>query len=210
MKSFSPDLRKVWDALKAADAKVNLASERVAKSLAPREPEGRELPFFVEKTFTFPLYDFEPRESPVVMSAGQVTRITRMSYLVWRGPNGSPGARSANVAAFFDDFSGGTGNDSSVNMFDFEWSLSIGSTQRRYTNGRGNSGYNSRQSLGNPEALGWLLFSEKNPLKLGTNEFLNFKIRPTLYNMDPNYAAQFGSVVMYVAVKAEGFRTYGR
>jgi hypothetical protein len=113
-----------------------------------------------------------------------------------------------------------------VHHFDFEWGLQLGSSQRQYAQRRDNAGqagvghggpvFMSRNSLGNPENDKQLLFTERHPLVLKTNEFMTFTVRPTASYLAMPGNSSFTAVQpetfegrFVVEISYAGYRTFG-
>jgi hypothetical protein len=85
--------------------------------------------------------------------------------------------------------------------------LSVGSSERNYSTSMPSpDGWNwlGRSSLGNSELGSTLLFNPKHPLKLGTNEFLLFRVRPIFWGGLVGLANNASISIQYQA-----YRTYG-
>ena len=80
----------------------------------------------------------------------------------------------------------GVGNATAdrICLFDFEWNLSLGSTEREYAKTYGDlfRGFCSRTSLANTDQSDSLIIDDQHPLIVGSNQFLTFRVRPTLFN----------------------------
>ena len=228
----------MWKALRRINKKLDTVQLKVAEAVAPPEPASRETPFVFSEKFIFspgepdPITgllthpDLEVQEGTLVSSAGVVTRITRLNYIAYfrfaqPQPNtptpfviieramrntsrglvfGLQGGQSATTN--IDEFN--------LGLFDFEWNISIGSTEREYARIYGDvfRGFCARDSLSNFEDGDSLLVGEDHPLILGSNEFLTFKIRPTLYNFFMNLNPQVASNPRYVVtINALGYRS---
>lgn len=219
---LSAKLKDFWQQLRQCDEALNGVELSVRKQLQPEIPEGRRTYFGATKRFTFQPNEFVPKTFPLVHSAGSVTRVVRLSYEVevqfaqifdvdpvpfWIRNNFRVNPRV--LVAEPDGFA-----DRAFMLFDFEWNYSLGSTQKNYGQQRGNDSppFLSRKSLGNPENNNQLLFSEKNPLVLDTNEFLNITINPIFMFFDTSTAPemeQFGDPSVIVSVTYSAYRTFG-
>jgi len=237
-------LATMWADVKDLNAGLDKI-ERVARKLEQRRPEGRVTPFFATKRFVFGKSDFVMQSSPLVHDAGRVTRVVRLTYSVhvelptldafaitqntFAAYEMRPTARGMTRAApvglrnAYDDDDVQVEFASSV--FDFEWAFSIGSTERNYAQRIGNVGaantgntggvFMSRNALGNPENDKSLLFSEKHPIVLPTNEFLTFKVRPIFSYLATPGANSFGEDAdeaggrFVVNINYAGYRTFG-
>lgn len=171
----------LWDKLGRLSTRTGKIEEAVLRELAPPLQQERELPFFIKGAIAFPQFDMTERSVNLVQSANRVTKVTQLSYRVVRRREAGgtytdvymvPGPFGLFVdAQIIDDY------------FDFEWNFDLGTTERSYANGRitGSAKYLSRNSLGQPGNSNTLLFSEKNPLVLATNQFLTIKAKPTYF-----------------------------
>lgn len=244
-------LSDLWKELSDLGGVLDNVERSVRKLSIRPTPKGRVTPFFATKRFVFQKGDFEMQSSPLISSAGRVTRVTRLTYSVQvelptstatgntflapdtfiplemrptaRGmTRRTPATMSANYGSNFG------GNDvelaESSSVFDFEWAFSIGSTERRYAQRRdvsngGGGVFMSRNSLGNPENDKQLLFSEKHPIVLPTNEFLTFMVRPTFSYLNSPGPSSFTTLPEDPVVEAggrfvvnisyAGYRTFG-
>ena len=194
----------LWKAAKGINKKLDVLEDRVAHIIAPQPAESRETPFIFTEKFVFNPREpnFEISEQTLVASAGVTTKITRLNYSCYlraQVPNvpGSPplpidvgmrptarGLVAANGVGANNP--GVTQNDEQIDiaMFDFEWNLALGSTEREYAKTYGDlfRGFCSRDSLANYDQLDSLVISDEHPLIIGSNQFLIFKVRPTLFN----------------------------
>lgn len=219
-----------WKQLSSCAARLDQLEKKVRATLERPTPQGRETPFYGSQSFTFPLSNFTPVAFPLVHSAGRVTRVVRVSYsvdieyladtdpelpgrdtpLVLRQPM-RPNPR---VMVGAPRVIGNTGRW--LALFDFEWNMSVGSTERQYAQARGldNRLFMARSSLGDPENDRQMLFTEKHPLLLKTNEFLTFTVKPIFNYFDPVGGA--ASLVLgppapqfIVNITYAGWRTFG-
>ena len=226
----------LWKAVKNINKKLDSIEDKVAHAIEPFTPESRETPFFFTEKFVFDLRNlsFEPREQTIVSSAGVVTRVTRLNYTVYFRtaidtssfvpvppmlPLQNPFVReeaarqcAQGLRAGDDNAAGST--QESIGLFDFEWNFSIGSTERTYAKIYGDTmrGFCSRETLGNFDQNDSLVLDDDHPLILGSNEFLIFKVRPTLNNFflppfDPQAPFPIISYEAVVCINAVGFRS---
>ena len=193
----------LWKTVKGINKKLDLIEDRVAHVTAPPLAESRETPFIFTEKFIFNPRQptFEVSEQSLVSSAGVTTKITRLNYAVYLRAlldDGQgvfvpietcmrPTARGVVASRGLGANTGGnTQNDDQADicMFDFEWNLSIGSTEREYAKIYGDlfRGFSARDTLGNYDQLDSLVLNDDHPLILGSNQFLIFKVRPTLFN----------------------------
>jgi len=198
--------KSLWRELGRLANKLDDVEKRVRRVWDPPPAEGRETPFWGRKAFVFDPFDTAPAESPLVQSAGRVTRVTRLTYSVQHTRNaGEPFF----VAVKLPMRSTPRGLVGTLDYaFDFEWTFSIGSTERQYSTSLPRpDGWNwlSRKSLGNPEVGSNLLFNPMHPLTLRTNEFLTFRVRPTFWSRDPWSTGE--QVIVNIAYA--GYRTFG-
>lgn len=203
-------LNELWKSLGKCANQVDTL-EKVVESVWERPAaKGREVMFFGEKKFRIPAWDTSPQESPLVHSAGSITRVTRLTYsveqlvddvlvgsLIWLPMRQNPRMMAG----------------TSKNAFDFEWTYMVGSSQRKYsTSNPSPDGWNwlSRSALANFESRDSLLFNPKHPLVLETNEFLTFRIRPIYwgYPVDPSDPTSDMQPVR-VVISYAGYRTSG-
>jgi hypothetical protein len=242
----------MWKELNNLGAVLDRA-EKAVRNLSKRpDPQGRVTPFWATKRFVFGKGEFEPQTASLIHSAGRVTRVTSLIYSVQLelptgdafptnflrrgvtyGVSMRPSARgmvrktpSAIAFNYDDDYLQSLEHASSV--FDFEWAMSFGSSERNYAQRRDtqnrNSGgvFMSRNALGNPENDKSLLFSEKHPIVLQTNEFLTFTVRPTFsYLASPGPNSFLGTFPLagdavpeqggnfVVNINYSGYRTFG-
>jgi hypothetical protein len=207
-------LTQLWDQVRLINRDLDVVGERVRKAIQREPAKGRELPYFLAKKFVFEPGDLEQQESPLVQDAQRETKIVRLTYNVAVEVEGVGGT----ATVLFPMRVSRTGmwvqfgqSDALTGVFDFDWSFKLGSTERRYTNGRvvESEPYNSREALGSPESNdSRLLFSNENPLTLRTNEFLTFVVKPTLYNPEFDLTG-FGSAWRFIVeIQAVGYRSF--
>jgi hypothetical protein len=214
LKQIHVELQKCWNYLRGCENQLDAFEAKLVELEKPPMPRGRETPFFIQQRFAFRPRDFEPQSAPLVHSAGRTTRVVRLTATaLWYDSragfvdgNGPVPMRPTPGGLCFDN-----GDIAfpfvSTELFEFDWTFSLGSTERRYTNGIGISGYNGRTSLGNHENNKSLLFNEKYPLVLQTNEFLTFTVKPLVYNMNPERV--FGEDDrFFVDVQGVAYRTF--
>jgi hypothetical protein len=198
-------LKDYWTDLGRLSNRVDALGRKVHKVWERPEREGRETPFFAEAKFLIQPNTTEQLETPLVHSAGSVTRVTQLSYSVYTTVTVGVTPNTFSMRSTPRGMVLGRIEDNSE-MFDFEWTYTIGSTERKYSTANPSpDGWNwlSRFSLGNPETAGKLLFNPKHPLILRTNEFLTFRIRPIFW---ANFNA---SETVQVNIGYAGYRTAG-
>lgn len=209
-------LQDMWKWLSKLDADLDDVEKAVDVELRPRPQKGRVTPFFQTERLRFDYFDYTERSFPLVQSAGRVTRVTRLSYSVSLNITALVGGVLQTTFQAMRPTPRGmtmldnTATGDNETIFDFEWSLSLGTTERDYVTGLSRNQRrvaSGRRSLGNPENDRQLLFCEKNPLVLETNEFLSFKVKPLLYFVDtPN---DFERVSVDVNLSYAGYREFG-
>jgi hypothetical protein len=207
-------LTQLWDQVRLINRDLDIVGERVRRAIQREPAKGRELPYFLAKRFVFENGDLEQQESPLVQDAQRETKIVRLLYNVTLELEGFLGARTVvypmRVSRTGMWFQAGQ-SDALTAVFDFDWTFKLGSTERRYTNGRVTESalFNSREALGNPESPdSRLLFSNENPLVLRTNEFLTFAVKPTLYNPELDLTALASSWRFVVEIQGIGYRSF--
>ena len=196
-------LAEYWKYIGRASGVLDSIEKKVGELVRPAPAKGRETPFWGSQNLRFDYFDYTPQEASLVHDAYRVTRVVRLSYLV-----------TQDLAALGVGNSGESplrptprGLVGAGTVFDFDWSLSLGSTERNYTTGLSLNTRtigSSRTALGNPENQYQLLFNERHPIVLRTNEFLTFKVTPTVF---------FGIISPFFPVNVRityaGYRTYG-
>lgn len=208
-------LRDMWRELGGISNRVDRLEGKVRKVWERPKAKGRETPFWGEKSFLFEAGATEPLESPLVQSAGVVTRVTRLTYCCRM-------LNTQNALVIDDDqlsfvsmrqtprgMIGITNEDGGV-LFDFEWTYIVGSTERKYSTALPSpDGWNwlSRLSLSNPESGSNLLFNPQHPLILRTNEFLTFRVRPIVWASNTVSGVELPRVS--VNIQFAGYRTFG-
>jgi hypothetical protein len=225
-------LKELWSSLSQMDSDVDKVERAVDLELMPKEGKGRVTPFFLTERFEFPYFDYEEKSFPLVQSAGRVTHITRLNYSVeinFREDKSAPLGKSFSRAmrptprgmAFNGYWEAPTGAPLSdsyylLSIFDFEWGLTLGTTERRYVTGLSQNTRrmaSGRRALGNPENNNQLLFCEKNPLVLKTNEFLTFQAKPLFYYVHNRQVIGTGQldpdVSISLNVTCAGHREFG-
>lgn len=207
--SIHTELQRCWDFLGKMVSKVDVIEGKVSEYERPRMPVGRETPYFIQQTIPFAPFEFQPKELSTILDAERTTKVVRLTANVTFQRTATDARRSMRPSpyGYVRDWSENL-NAQDVDLFDFEWSFALGSTDRRYTNGRGIPRWNSRHSLGSPESHRQLLISEKFPLILAPTEMFTFYVKPLLYNMDPqrNYT---GNERFFVTVTATCYRVFG-
>jgi hypothetical protein len=216
----------LWGALKRVNKNLDSIEERVARITEPHPAESRETPFILTEKFIFNPREpsFEIAEQTLVSSAGVTTKITRLNYacylrLVLGGIVTEFAFRPTARGLVFVSETQGNGpgpagpfqndEETDIAMFDFEWNLNIGSTEREYAKVYGDvfRGFCCRDSLGNYDQQDSLIISDDHPLILGSNQFLNFKVRPTLFGFFSEfYQPPFNGEVV-LAINAIGYRS---
>lgn len=214
LKRIHAELASGWKFLRGCESGLDGFEAKLAQLEKRPMPRGRETPFFIQQRFSFRALDFTAQKAPLVQAAGRTTRIVRLTATAlffdsrpnFNNGNAPVPMRPTQAGLVYDnvDISFPFVN---TELFDFDWTFSVGSTERRYTNGIGITGRNGRTSLGNNENDKSLLLNEKYPLVLQTNEFLTFEVRPLVYNMNPNrnYAEDDRFFVDIIGV---GYRTF--
>lgn len=225
----------LWKAVKNINKKLDTIEDEVAHVVAPLPAESRETPFIFTEKFVFDpsAPNFEISEQSLVSSAGVATKITRLTYsvalryealenvppLTSRGPFERllrPSARGMILGNWTRSNLVGVGNstEDQICLFDFEWNLSIGSTEREYAKTFGDlfRGFCSREALSNTDQSDSLVIGEDHPLIIGSNQFLTFKVRPTLFNFFfapnpevPNFTATNPEIVL--TISGVGYRS---
>lgn len=191
------DERTLWGKIGNLSRTITKLENRVLGEIQPPLQQERILPFFETAWFDFDTNQEDQIEIPLVQSANRLTYITGLTYRVSIvGTDGleyllitTPAGFTAEVGTEFPA------------MFDFEWNFSLGTTERSYSHNSESGGeWLSRYSLGYMDNENTLLFSQKDPLVLGTNEFFNIKVKPTI--------GYLGDVATYyrVAMTAYGYR----
>jgi hypothetical protein len=213
------ELQDAWGTLARVKTRLNGVEKRVRAFLQAPEPAGRLLPYFESAQASFLQGAFEPVPVTLVQTSNRQTKITRLSLDVYIRLN-NPELQRADVyplrpspTGMFNRFTGlPAATTAGVAMFDFDWTFTLGSTERRYTNGRVETDglWNARTSLGNQERDSQLLFSPRNPLVVEASEFLTFWVRPTLYNPAAEWVPLLTPVdIEYVvAIQCVGTRTF--
>jgi hypothetical protein len=214
LKRIHAELGECWKFLRGCEQNLDVFENKLVEMERRPTPRGRETPFFLQQRFSFRPLDFEVQQAPLVQSSGRTTRVVRLTATVsfqdsrnnFTNGNGPVPLRPTQSGLCWDNA------DASfpfvnTELFDFEWTYKMGSTQRSYTNGIGITGRNSRTSLGSSENQKSLLLNEKYPLVLKTNEFLTFELKPLMYNMDPlrNYSEDDR---FFVDVTGVGYRVF--
>lgn len=196
--------KDLWQELGGLSNRVDRLESQVRAVWRRPRAKGRETPFFGEKQFVLQPGQTEPQESPLVHSAGSVTRVTRLTYAVralvtQSGVDAYASMRQTPQGMFYTQ-----PTPAPQIGFDFEWTYTVGSTERKYSTANPSpDGWNwlSRFSFGNPESAGNLLFNPKHPLILTTNQFLTFRIRPIYWLNATNPVS--------VNISYAGTRTFG-
>lgn len=208
-KIIRAELAQGWQLLQRVLGTLNDVEKKVIESESALEPvAGRVTPFFIQKTLAFTPLDTTPRSAPLVQSAQRTTKITSLAYAVTFDETQAeinatgPGLVARPKTTFLEATAG------TVELFDFEWNYSIGSTDRRYGTGRNlPAGWLSRNSLGNVDSQRELLFSAENPLVLRSHESLEFHARPLHFNLDPDRAYTTNER-FYLHLIGTGYRIY--
>lgn len=214
LKQIHVELQKCWHYLRQYENQLDAFEAKLIELEKPLTPRGRETPFFIQQRFAFRPRDFEPQSASLVHSVGRTTHVVRLTatalwfdsragYLDGGGPvpmRPTPSGLCFDNGDIVFPFT-------STELFEFDWTFSLGATERRYTNGIGISGYNGRTSLGNHENNKSLLFNEKYPLILKPDEFLSFKVKPLVYNMNPERVFEEDDR-FFVDVQGVAYRTF--
>lgn len=211
-------LKSFWDQLNGINKALDDTEKVVHRELVPPTSEGRRTLFSATKRYTFRPNEFVSKTQTLVHSAGSVTRVVRLNYEVnieFNTDTVRDLRRRFNLRVdprVLEANPEGVGTEEYY-LFDFEWNYSLGSTQKNYGQNRGNNAptFLSRKSLGNPENNKQLLFSEKNPLVLNTNEALEITINPTFMflNTTQNFFPASLDPVFVVSISYAAYRTFG-
>lgn len=214
--SIHAELQKCWEFLGRCIGKVDALEAAVRAIEEPAPVVGRDTPFFIQQSVHFSPFDWEEKIIPITVDAQRKTKITRLTAAVTVQfdseyesgiLNQVPLAMKASPYGYVYDRSS-FANQQDVDLFDFEWSFTVGSTERRYTDGRGIPRWNARASLGNPESHRQLLFGERHPIVLPPTEMLVFRIRPLLYNMDTTLSYASDNTLFTVHICATAHRVF--
>jgi hypothetical protein len=210
-------LRDAWDEVSKIGKNLDVLEVRAREALQWPAPKGRELPYFFSEQIVFAANSLEPVSAVLVQPSNRETKITRISLDVFVEVNSSDGATQNRYplrpsrAGMFNRLAGTPTNDTTgVALFDFVWTFSLGSTERKYTNGRVQTDglWNARQALGNQERDSQLLFSPRNPLIVDASEFLTFSVKPILYNPATSLDVYTDALKYVVAFQCVGTRTF--
>lgn len=218
-------LRDAWDEVSKIGKSLDVLEVRAREALQWPAPKGRELPYFFSEQIVFEANSLEPISAVLVQPSNRETKITRISldvFVEFDDTNlinfGFPNVftrfamRPSRAGMYLHFGSTFTNRTTDIALFDFVWSFSLGSTERKYTNGRVQTDglWNARHALGNQERDSQLLFSPRNPLIVDASEFLTFSVKPILYNPATVFTSVDSPVPLkyVVAFQCVGTRTF--
>lgn len=184
------ELTAGWNALQRILKTLDSVEKRVAEAEQPEIVRGRVTPFYIQHSIAFAPFETSPKHVSLLQSAERTTHVTSLTYAVSYddGTGAQPDTIGQALVPRPKTLVRADPTPDKVDIFDFEWNFSLGSSERRYGNGRGTTAWLSRSALGSPTTRGALFFSEKTPLILRPNERFEFHARPLHYNLDPGRA----------------------
>lgn len=202
------------DFIRAKDRRISYLEKIVLTKRLKEEEEtvGRNTFFVGSQRFLIPIvaeaaFSFTERIGNITFPAGQETYVTGLSCEVALIRRDDAGDLNFQTTLFPTARGYGLAGAPQLN-FDFDWNFEIGSTNRRYAS---SLAAGAEQKLSSRALLfasngDDLWFSKRNPLKMDTNQFLSFRLVPTLYVTDANFGPVLDEAFIAVDFQARGYR----